>query len=101
MAKDAQRKASAQWGEMDGNGEEEGGGGGCVDLGVANGRRQRGKCGGWKRHRRIGGLDVMEEETQASRIWSKKLRIYLTPAEIKTADSSSSRDCFFFRFLGE
>ena len=41
---------STQWGEMDGNGEEEGGGegGGGVDIGVANGRRQRGKCGGWK-----------------------------------------------------
>ena len=49
LAKDAQRKASAQWGEMDGNGEEEGCG---VDLGVANGRRQRGKCGGWNRQSR-------------------------------------------------
>ena len=51
LAKDARSLAaplprSTQWGEMDGNGEEEGGGG--VDLGVANGRRQRGKCGGWK-----------------------------------------------------
>ena len=53
MAKDAQRKASAQWGEMDGNGEAEGGDGGDgVDLGVANGRRQRGKCGGWNRQSR-------------------------------------------------
>ena len=55
LAKDAQRKASAQWGEMDGNGEEEGGGSGDgdgVDLGVANGRRQRGKCGGWNRQSR-------------------------------------------------
>ena len=34
--------------EMDGNGEEEGGSEGGVDLGVANGRRQRGKCRGWK-----------------------------------------------------
>ena len=33
---------------MDGNGEEEGGGEDGVDLGVANGRRQRGKYGGWK-----------------------------------------------------
>ena len=54
-AKDARSLAAAlprftQWGEMDGNGEEEGGedGGGGVDLGVANGHRQRGKCGGWK-----------------------------------------------------
>ena len=55
LAKDARSLAAplprfTQWGEMDGNGEEEGGedGGVGVDLGVANGHRQRGKCGGWK-----------------------------------------------------